>query len=66
MPTQAIGKNTVAALQSGLVLGFAGLVDGLVGRIAAELVAQFGTAPVVVAKGVDLVARVPAAASGAR
>jgi type III pantothenate kinase len=50
-PPNAIGKNTVAALQSGLVLGFAGLVDGLVGRIAAELVAQFGTAPVVVATG---------------
>ncbi|SOC47428.1 pantothenate kinase [Blastococcus aggregatus] len=50
-PPHAIGKNTVAALQSGLVLGFAGLVDGLVGRIAAELVAQFGTAPVVVATG---------------
>ena len=51
VPPQAIGKNTVAALQSGLVLGFAGLVDGLVGRIAAELVASFGAAPVVVATG---------------
>jgi type III pantothenate kinase len=51
VPAQAIGKNTVAALQSGLVLGFAGLVDGLVGRIAGELVDQFGTAPVVVATG---------------
>ena len=50
-PPHAIGKNTVAALQSGLVLGFAGLVDGLVGRIAAELVGQFGSAPVVVATG---------------
>jgi type III pantothenate kinase len=50
-PPHAIGKNTVAALQSGLVLGFAGLVDGLVSRIAAELVAQFGSAPVVVATG---------------
>jgi type III pantothenate kinase len=51
VPTQAIGKNTVAALQSGLVLGFAGLVDGLVARIAGELVDQFGAAPVVVATG---------------
>ena len=50
-PPQAIGKNTVAALQSGLVLGFAGLVDGLVARIAAEIVAQFGAAPIVVATG---------------
>jgi type III pantothenate kinase len=51
VPPQAIGKNTVAALQSGLVLGFAGLVDGLVDRIAAELVGSFGVAPVVVATG---------------
>jgi type III pantothenate kinase len=51
VPVHAIGKNTVAALQSGLVLGFAGLVDGLVDRIAAELVTQFGVAPVVVATG---------------
>ncbi len=51
VPTHAIGKNTVAALQSGLVLGFAGLVDGLVSRIAAEIVAQFAAAPVVVATG---------------
>ena len=51
VPPQAIGKNTVAALQSGLVLGFAGLVDGLVSRISAELVDQFGAAPVVVATG---------------
>jgi type III pantothenate kinase len=51
VPPQAIGKNTVAALQSGLVLGFAGLVDGLVDRIAAEIVDQFGAAPVVVATG---------------
>jgi type III pantothenate kinase len=51
VPTHAIGKNTVAALQSGLVLGFAGLVDGLVGRIAAEIVGQFGAAPIVVATG---------------
>jgi type III pantothenate kinase len=51
VPPHAIGKNTVAALQSGMVLGFAGLVDGLVTRIAAELVAQFGERPVVVATG---------------
>ncbi|MGZ4509445.1 MAG: type III pantothenate kinase [Blastococcus sp.] len=51
VPQHAIGKNTVAALQSGLVLGFAGLVDGLVGRIAAELIGSFGAAPLVVATG---------------
>ena len=37
-PRAAIGKNTVEALQSGMVLGFAGQVDGLVRRIASELV----------------------------
>jgi type III pantothenate kinase len=51
VPPHAIGKNTVSALQSGMVLGFAGLVDGLVTRIAEELVAQFAAAPVVVATG---------------
>jgi type III pantothenate kinase len=51
VPTKAIGKNTVAALQSGVVLGFAGLVDGLVDRVAAELMASFGVGPVVVATG---------------
>jgi type III pantothenate kinase len=36
-PPSAIGRSTVAALQSGLVYGCAGQVDGLVERIAGEL-----------------------------
>jgi type III pantothenate kinase len=36
-PAAVIGKTTVAGLQSGLVYGFAGQVDGIVGRIRAEL-----------------------------
>jgi type III pantothenate kinase len=32
-----IGKTTVSALQSGLVYGFAGQVDGIVERIRGEL-----------------------------
>jgi type III pantothenate kinase len=36
-PAQAIGRNTVAALQSGIVLGYVGLIEGLIGRIQAEL-----------------------------
>ena len=36
-PPAAIGKNTVHSMQSGLVWGFAALVDGLVKRIQAEL-----------------------------
>ncbi len=36
-PRNVIGKNTVEALQSGAVFGFAGQVDGLVDRITDEL-----------------------------
>lgn len=36
-PQTAIGKNTVHALQSGLVYGYAEMVDGLLRRIRAEL-----------------------------
>lgn len=36
-PRNVIGKNTVEALQSGAVYGFAGQVDGLVDRIIDEL-----------------------------
>jgi type III pantothenate kinase len=44
-PASVIGKTTVGGLQSGLVYGFAGQVDGIVGRIRAELGAP--DAPVV-------------------
>jgi type III pantothenate kinase len=36
-PRTAIGKNTVASIQSGLVLGYAGMVDALVARICQEV-----------------------------
>jgi type III pantothenate kinase len=36
-PKSAIGQNTSAALQSGLVFGYAGLVDGIVARFKEEL-----------------------------
>jgi len=36
-PRSVIGKNTVECLQSGVLFGFAGQVDGLVRRIVAEL-----------------------------
>jgi type III pantothenate kinase len=35
-PPKAIGKSTVTTMQSGIVLGFAGLVEGLVKRLKAE------------------------------
>jgi type III pantothenate kinase len=36
-PERVIGTNTEAAMQSGIVFGYVGLVDGLVDRIQAEL-----------------------------
>ena len=57
-PRSPIGKNTVEALQSGILYGFAGQVDGLVRRIARslqpaapdaiEVIATGGLAPLVV------------------
>jgi len=53
-PRSVIGKNTVEALQSGVLYGFAGQVDGLVARITEEMggvtavVATGGLAGVVV------------------
>ncbi len=53
-PRSPIGKNTVEALQSGALYGFAGQVDGLVRRISDELggvqavIATGGLAPIVV------------------
>jgi len=36
-PRDAIGKNTVDCLRSGIVFGYVGLIEGLVARIIAEL-----------------------------
>jgi type III pantothenate kinase len=36
-PRSVIGKTTTAALQSGLLFGYAGVVDAMVGRIRGEL-----------------------------
>ncbi|MEU7133181.1 type III pantothenate kinase [Streptomyces sp. NPDC046261] len=36
-PRSVIGKNTVEAMQSGILYGFAGQVDGVVNRMAREL-----------------------------
>ncbi len=37
LPRAALGKNTVAAVQAGTVLGHAALVDGMIRRLRAEL-----------------------------
>jgi type III pantothenate kinase len=36
-PKRAIGRNTVTALQSGIVFGYVGLIEGLIARIQREL-----------------------------
>jgi type III pantothenate kinase len=36
-PKEAIGRNTVTNIQSGVVYGYAGLVDGIVERMKAEM-----------------------------
>jgi type III pantothenate kinase len=46
-PRSVVGRNTVASIQSGLVFGYAGLVDALVNRIKAETETQ----PRVIATG---------------
>jgi type III pantothenate kinase len=46
-PKKTIGPNTVAAMQSGIVLGWVGLIDGIVERIQEEL----GEKAMVVATG---------------
>jgi len=54
-PPSVVGKTTVAGLQSGLVYGFAGQVDGIVAAIRGELEAP--DAPVVATGGLaELVA----------
>jgi type III pantothenate kinase len=50
-PKNVIGKNTVEALQSGTIFGFAGQVDGLVDRITEELARDYEEAPTVIATG---------------
>jgi type III pantothenate kinase len=46
-PRTVIAKNTVEALQSGLVYGFAGQVDAIVGRMLAELDVDASTVSVI-------------------
>ena len=57
-PSRVIGKSTVEALQSGIIFGFAGQVEGIASRMAAELapadpesvtiIATGGLAPLVI------------------
>ncbi|MDQ0378758.1 type III pantothenate kinase [Amycolatopsis thermophila] len=68
-PRSVIGKNTVECLQSGIVFGFAGQVDGLVRRIVRELtertrepvtvLATGGLAPLVIGESETITEHVP-------
>ena len=64
-PARTIGKTTSSALQAGAIFGFAGLVDGLVGRIQGELghdcvvIATGGLAPTVAPHAVRVTETVP-------
>jgi type III pantothenate kinase len=59
-PRTVIGKSTVESLQSGMIFGVVGQVDGLVRRISAELdaepavIATGGLAPLVIAESETL------------
>ncbi|MEJ7603493.1 MAG: type III pantothenate kinase, partial [Kofleriaceae bacterium] len=52
-PPKVVARNTITSMQAGLIYGYAGMVDGLVGRIRAELefparcIATGGLAPLI-------------------
>ncbi|MGD8723782.1 MAG: type III pantothenate kinase, partial [Desulfobacterales bacterium] len=46
-PENVIGKDTIGSIQSGIIFGYAGLVDGIVRRMQLEM----GTNPKVIATG---------------
>ncbi|SHN00763.1 type III pantothenate kinase [Cryptosporangium aurantiacum] len=64
-PRSVIGKNTVEALQSGIIYGFAGQVDGIARRMVEELggvtavVATGGLAPLVIGESREITQHEP-------
>ena len=52
-PARVIGKDTIGGIQSGIIFGYAGLVDGIVGRMCTEMdsrpkvIATGGLAPLI-------------------
>ena len=63
-PQSAIGRDTVAAMQSGIFWGYVGLIEGIVSRIRAEaelpdmkVIATGGLAPLL-AEGTTMISRV--------
>ena len=59
-PKKAIGRNTVAAMQSGIIFGYVGLIEGIVARMKKELggkvrVIATGGLAGVIAKETDII-----------
>jgi type III pantothenate kinase len=50
-PPRVVGKNTVEALQSGIVYGFAGQVEGIARRMARELAPEDPASVTIIATG---------------
>lgn len=46
-PVRVVGKDTISSIQSGIIFGYAGLVDGIVERMKTEM----GSEPKVIATG---------------
>jgi type III pantothenate kinase len=44
IPSSSLGTNTTGAIQSGILLGYKGLVEGLISRMKADLSAETGIA----------------------
>ena len=55
-PRSALGKNTVAALQAGIVIGFAGQIDALVDRLRSDVAELADASVVLTGLRADLVA----------
>lgn len=51
MPEKAIGKNTVASMQSGIVFGYIGMIEYITKKIKAEMMDDGEEEPLVVATG---------------
>ena len=64
-PKTVIGRNTIASMQSGIIYGYVGLVDGIVRRMIAELgesatvLATGGLAPLIGAESETIAEVVP-------
>jgi type III pantothenate kinase len=50
-PSRVIGKNTVESLQSGIIFGFAGQIEGIARRMASELAPEDPDSVTIIATG---------------